>query len=116
MVKGSEKVLPSVLSSENAILHFARSGWGSAWLSLFTEVPIILPEYDGDDDPEIFFNNKAIEKFGFGMVYRGETLKEILARAPAMRAAARKTKREIMKRFGTCDGNKYSALKIAEMI
>ena len=115
-VKGSEKILPSVLSSGNITLHFARSGWGSAWFSMFTEVPIILPEYDGDDDPEILFNNKAIERLGFGMVYRGEALSEILKRVPAMKAAAKKIKNEIIKRFGTLDGNAYAAKMIAEQL
>ena len=115
-VKGSEKILPSVLSSGNITLHFARGGWGSAWLSLFTEVPIILPEYDGDDDPEILFNNKAIERLGFGMVYRGEALSDILKRVPAMKAAAKKIKNEIIKRFGTLDGNAYAAKMIAQRL
>ncbi|MDP3661711.1 MAG: hypothetical protein Q8R17_02590 [bacterium] len=116
VIKGSEKVLPSVLSSGKISLHFARSGWGSAWLSLFTKVPIILPEYDGDDDPEILFNNKAIERLGFGMVYRGESLAEILSRVPAMKTAAQKTKAEIMKKFGTLDGNAYAAKMIAALL
>lgn len=115
-VPGSIGVHPSILSSGSAVLHFARSGWGSAWLSLFTEVPIILPEYDGDDDPEILFNNKAIEKFGFGMVYRGESLTEILKKVPAMKTAARKTKKEIMKKFSAWDGNQFAARYIAKYI
>lgn len=115
-IPGSEKALPSVLSSGKILLHFARSGWGSAWLSLFTEVPIILPEYDGDDDPEILFNNKTIEKLGFGMVYRGEPLADILKKVPAMKDAARKAKADILKRYGTLDGNAYAAKIIAERL
>lgn len=115
-ITGSKKILPSILSSGKIMLHFARSGLGAAWLSLFTEVPIILPKYDGDDDPEILFNNKAIERLGFGMVYRGEPLAEILKKVPTMKKAAQETKQAIMQKFGTLDGNAYAARLIAERL
>lgn len=104
-VKGSVKALPHVVQNKKIVFQFARSGWGSVWLSLFSGTPIVVPEHDPKDDPEIFFNNRAVEALGIGMVYRGESLSLILKRCDAMRANCARAKENILARFGAIDGN-----------
>ncbi|MBI2637656.1 MAG: hypothetical protein HYW88_02030 [Candidatus Sungbacteria bacterium] len=108
-VKGSVKALPHVVQNEKIIFQFARSGWGSVWLSLFSGTPIVVPEHDPTDDPEIFFNNRAVEALGVGMVYRGEPLSEIIRKCGGMRANCLRAKENILARFGAIDGNKECA-------
>lgn len=112
-VQGSSKALPHVVQNEKIIFQFARSGWGSVWLSLFTGTPVIVPEHDPADDPEIFFNNRAVEALGIGMVYRGEPLPEILEKCDGMRANCAHAKENIVARFGTIDGNAECAKMFA---
>lgn len=104
-VEGSIKALPHVVQNKKIVFQFARSGWGSVWLSLFSGTPIVVPEHDPSDDPEIFFNNRAVEMLGVGIVYRGEPLSEILKKCDAMRANCGREREKILARFGTIDGN-----------
>lgn len=112
-VKGSTKALPHVVQNKKIIFQFARSGWGSVWLSLFSGTPIVVPEHDPKDDPEIFFNNRAVEALGIGMVYHGEPLSEILEKCDGMRANCARAKKDIYARFGVLDGNKECATLFA---
>lgn len=111
-VPGSVKVLPSVLFNPRIKLHFARAGWGSLWLSMFLKVPILVPKYDPTDDPEIYFNNKALEALGFGIVYDGQPLSEILEVSEACRERAQTLRAEITSRWGTLNGNAVCAKTI----
>ena len=95
--------------NKNIVLHFARSGWGSVWLSLFCDTPILVPDFDPLDDPEIYFNNKMVEELGIGTVYRGQGLSEILAQGDAIRKRYREMRDKIIRRWGTLDGNQACA-------
>ena len=108
-VLGGEKALPEIIFNPEIKLHFARSGWGSVWLSMFAECPLIMPEFDPNDDPEIYFNNQVIEKLGIGAIYRGQTLEELMALTSKVKAAQKRLKEEITRRWGTLDGNAYAA-------
>lgn len=108
-VPGSTHALPSVIKDPNIKLQFARAGWGSLWLSMFLKVPVLVPRYDPTDDPEIYFNNIALENLGFGIVYRGQPLKEILAQGDTCRGQAQKYTDEIIARWGTLNGNDVCA-------
>jgi hypothetical protein len=108
-VVGSIKKLPHIIPNKNIIFQFARSGWGSIWYSMFAGTPLVVPEHDPLDDPEIYFNNLAVEKMGLGIIYRGQPLKEILAQADDIRKNYDKIKKEIINRWGTLDGNKVCA-------
>ncbi len=100
---------PNLITNQTILLHFARSGWASVWFSLLAEKPIIVPEYDSADDPEIYFNNLAIEKTGIGIVYREEPLKELLKKSEHAKRSCQQTKKEILERWGTLDGTGYCA-------
>lgn len=108
-VPGSVKKLPYVVPNKNIIFQFARAGWGSVWLSMMSGTPIVVPEYDPADDPEIYFNNIAVEKLGIGIVYRGQPLEEIMAKTTGIKENCRKLCKDIMERFGMLDGNQYFA-------
>lgn len=100
-----KRTLPKVISNQAIKLQFARSGWGSVWLSMFCGKPIVVPEYDPMDDPEIYFNNKAVEELGIGIVYRGQSLSDIIAQTEVVRANQKKLCTEIKDRWGTLNGN-----------
>lgn len=113
-VPGSIKKLPHVIPNKNTIFQFARSGWGSVWLSMISGTPLVVPDFDPKDDPEIYFNNLAVKKLGIGIVYRGQKLEEILVEAPKIKANSKKLCDEIIFRWGTLDGNQYCAKIFAE--
>lgn len=95
--------------NKNIVLHFARSGWGSVWLSMLCGTPILVPDFDPLDDPEIYFNNKMVEDLGIGTVYRGQSLSEILAAGDSIRENYTVMCEKIKKRWGTLDGNQICA-------
>jgi hypothetical protein len=108
-VPGSVKALPSVVGDEHIRLQFARAGWGSLWLSMFRGTPVLVPPYDPTDDPEIYFNNQALSRLGFGVVYQGQPLGEILAATGACRERAAQLCQQILARWGTLNGNQVCA-------
>ena len=108
-VKGSTHVLPHIISDKNILFHFARSGWSSVWLSTMTGVPLVVPPFDSRDDPEIYFNNKAVEALGVGVVWRGENMNELLDKTRDIVKRQRQIKSEVIKRFGNWDGIGYCA-------
>lgn len=113
-VLGSEKALPHVISNPAIKLQFARSGWGSVWHSMLCGTPIVVPEFDPKDDPEIYFNNRAVEALGIGTVYRGQPLSEILSQSESVRAAQKTMREEIANRWGTVNGNEVCARHFAD--
>ena len=114
VIPGSTRMLPSGISNPHIRLHFARAGWGSLWLSLYTGVPVVVPSYDPTDDPEIYFNNLALTELGFGIVYEGQPLSEILARSDECRAKAGMLRESIIAKWGTLNGNSVCARLFAE--
>lgn len=113
-VEGAEKQLPHVVPNKAIKLQFARAGWGSIWLSMFCGTPLVVPAYDPTDDPEIYFNNLAVEGLGIGTVYRGQSLADILARSEAVRAASKKACNDVKARWGTLSGNEVCAALFAD--
>ncbi|MFY9493264.1 MAG: hypothetical protein WAP55_02210 [Minisyncoccia bacterium] len=113
-VPGSEKLLPHVIPNANIKLQFARSGWGSVWLSMLAGTPFVSPEFDPKDDPEIYFNNLCVEKLGLGIIYRGQPLEEILSQAESLKPKIQAVNKNLLDRFGTYDGNKYCTKMIVE--
>lgn len=113
-VPGSERLLPNVIPNPKIKLQFARSGWGSVWLSQLSGTPFVCPEFDPLDDPEIYFNNKCIEKLGLGIIYRGQPLSDILIEAEKLRPRIQKINQELLDKFGTYDGNEYGAKIIVD--
>jgi hypothetical protein len=113
-VPNATKALPHIIPNKNVALQFARAGWGSIWLSMFADTPLVVPEFDPTDDPEIYFNNRAVESLGIGAIYRGQPLDELLGGADVMRAHAKKLREDIMNRWGTLNGNQVCAEHFAD--
>ena len=109
VIPGSIKTSPKVIVGGDILLHFARAGWNSVWLSLFSETPLIIPDFDPSDDPEIYFNNISIQKLGMGIVYRGQTVEELLGAYKKVKNKNLAIKKGIINRWGTFDGTKYCA-------
>jgi hypothetical protein len=114
LIPGSVKAPPLIIAHKNILFHFARSGWGSVWLSLFTKTPFITKPYTEKDDLEIYFNNICLEHLGFGRVYRGESLDELLAYEEQYRENATSIQNQLLERYGTTDGIAYTANKIVK--
>ncbi|MFH1890112.1 MAG: hypothetical protein ABIJ91_00910 [Candidatus Kuenenbacteria bacterium] len=113
-IPGSLKLLPHVISNKNIIFQFARSGWGSVWLSLLSDTPLVIPDFDSNDDPEIYFNNLTIEKMNMGIVYRGQPIEDIIKKLPSIKKSYSNIKEKILKKWRTLDGNAVSAEIIAK--
>jgi len=108
-VPGSIWMSPHVIPNKNIAFQFARAGWSSIWLSMISGTPLVVPDFDPHDDPEIFFNNCSVKKLGLGMIYRGEPLEEILQRSDELKKSTARMKDEVLHRFGTLDGNRACA-------
>jgi hypothetical protein len=113
-IMGGKKALPDIIGCKKILLHFARSGWGSVWLSQFTGVPFITPAFDGLDDPEIYFNNICIDKLGLGKIYQGQSFVELLKFKSKYLKNVKKINRDLKNKYGTVDGIKFTAEKIVE--
>jgi len=108
-VPGSEKQLPHIIPNNAIQFQFARAGWGSVWLSMFSGTPIVVPDFDPNDDPEIYFNNRMVEELGIGIIYRGQPLSEILAERGRVQANCKAMREKIIERWGVLEGNSISA-------
>lgn len=113
-VSGSTKALPRIIPNKNIIFQFARSGWGSIWLSMLSGTPIVVPRFDKEDDPEIYFNNKAVEKLGIGVIYHGQPLSDILAERERIKKNCFTLREDIVSRFGVLSGNEVCARMFAQ--
>ena len=113
-VPGSEYLSPHLISNPAIKLQFARSGWGSEWLSQLSGTPFAAPAFDPADDPEIYFNSICIEKLGLGIIHRGQSLAEILDQGERLRTGITAFNDRLRERFGALDGNVYAARRIAD--
>ena len=113
-VSGSEKALPHIIPNPKMLLQFARSGWGSVWLSLISGTPLVVLDFDPKDDPEIYFNNLAVERLGIGIIYRGQPLEDVLEKTEEVRKNSKAIRDKILARWGTLDGNQYCAKLFAD--
>jgi len=115
LVPGSHLAPPDIITHENIKFHFARSGWGSLWLSLMTGTPFVTPPYHKGDDLEIYFNNKCIEHLGFGKVYKNEhTMDDLVKYSDEYQKNIRVLKDDLMKKYNTLNGVRYTAEKIVD--
>ncbi|MDP6388117.1 MAG: hypothetical protein QGG63_02495, partial [Candidatus Pacebacteria bacterium] len=103
-----------VISHKNILMHFARVGWGSAWLSFNTETPLIALPYDSNDEPEVYFNNLSIEKLGIGKIYNGQRIDELLEFGNKYKKTVKTIKADLIKKYGTLNGVEYTAAKIVD--
>jgi hypothetical protein len=108
----SRRSVPNIISRKNILLHFARVGWGSAWLSFFSRTPLIAMPYHAADEPEVYFNNICVEKLGIGKVFRGEHINELLEFGEEYKENVASISRELMIKYGTLNGVEYTARKI----
>jgi len=113
-VPGSIRALPRIIPNKRISLQFARAGWSSIWMSMISGTPLVVPAFDAHDDPEIYFNNRSVEELGLGVVYRGQPLEEIMEAAPGIRKSYEKICADILRRWGTLDGNQFSARIFAQ--
>jgi len=115
LIPGSKLAPPDIITNEKVKFHFARSGWGSLWLSFITNTPFITPAYKESDDLEIYFNNKCIEHLGFGKVFKkGDTISDLESYSKEYKKNVEKIKKDLLKKYNTLNGVKYTAEKIVD--
>jgi len=95
---------PWIVGHEKIKWHVARSGWGSVWLSIFTETPLLIPEWQDGDDPEIFYNNRRLEDLGIAQTYTGQSLEELHQFRSDCIDNMKNLKQDIRQAHGTLDG------------
>jgi len=113
VISFGEKASPKIMKSDKILFHFARSGMGSVWRSQITGTPLLVPEYDKGDDPEIYFNNKMIEKLGIGMVYRKDGCEKIFSFRENYLKNVKLLNNFLLKKYGTLDGTNYLSERIS---
>lgn len=114
--EGLKRISPKALNDPRIQTVVSRAGWGTGWQMLNHGKPwLVIPPHE-TDDPEILFNHDVIEKLGIGKVIDPETFtadaltKYISACGPRVRDLRDLT----AEKFGTSDGIKYIAKKIAD--
>lgn len=113
-IHGAVHASPGILWKPEIIAHIARAGWGSAGMSLASGTPLILPPYENDEDPEIFFNIRRIEELGLGIAFTGQTPNELLNAIEELRPRIVAYRQELLQRFGTMNGAQVATEKIGK--
>ena len=95
---------------------FARAAWNTIWLANLTGTPLVCPDYEEEDHPEIFFNIKTISKMGLAYIWdsRKYSLEQFMSEVPEGKKKPPKVYDKIHEQFGTLDGMKYCANIIVE--
>ncbi len=115
LIPGSLLASPHIVADEKIKFHFARSGWGSLWLSFLTDTPFVTRPYHPHDDVEIYFNNKCIENLGIGMVFdKNSTVEDLFDYAVRYKKSSDALKEKLIAKYGTLDGVHYTAQKIVD--
>lgn len=114
-VEGAVKISPDVLTDDNILGVFGRSGWGTGWQVQNLALPWFVAPYEANDDPEIYFNNKTIEALKIGKVLTDsdmtpEKLKGIIG---SLSVGVQAVNERIRQQFGTLDGIDFIADAIA---
>jgi hypothetical protein len=110
---GGIKALPSVVTSDAIEFHVARAGWGSVWLSLFAETPLLIPAWNPSDDPEIRHNVRAIEELGIGNTFSEDRAKISSDSGKRIRSNMRDIKDQLRTEYGTLSGIGVAGERIA---
>jgi hypothetical protein len=114
--EGAEKVPPSTLSDPRVEAIFGRSGWGTGWQAQNLAKPWFVDPYEAGDDPEIYFNNRLVERLRMGKVVDASQLsaQQLAEDIQALSPGLRRLNQKITEEFGTTDGIRYMAEIIAE--
>lgn len=94
---------PSLIFNRNVKAVIARVGWGTLWMCQIAEKPIITPEYEIGDHPEVYHNNETVKELGLGAVYK-EFDSTLLRNALRKPHTIKKVNDKILKKFGTLEG------------
>jgi hypothetical protein len=110
---GGMRATPGVLRLPSFMFHYARPGWGAIWTTVLAGVPLVMPPPSGDDDPEIVFNTRWVERVGVGVVDIGQKAAELCAQVDQLRSSVAQERARVADRFGTLDGVSFVAEQIA---
>ena len=111
-VEGGVKLTPKGMGDPRINAVVGRAGWGTGWRTMRLRKPwLVLPFQEGDD-PEIYFNNRTIQRTGIGEVVTELTEDTIrLANELYVLRIARIGELTV-NRFGTENGVDYVADRI----
>jgi len=106
---------PSKINNPNIVAQYARAGWSSVWLSHMAEKGFITPAYQNADDPEMIFNERGIKKFRLGAVIE-DNPQGALEKSLELASKVSEYNSELIFRYGTLDGIRYSAEKVVDYL
>ena len=113
-IRGKVALLkPSQINNPNVLVHYARAGWSSVWISHLAEKGFLTPRYKSEDDPEMLFNERGIEGLELGAIIDDDpraTLEKALELAEGTRGYNERFKQT----YGTLDGIEYAAKVVAD--
>lgn len=104
---------PSQINNPHVIAQYARAGWSSIWLSHLAEKGFLTPPYQENDDPEMFFNEKGIEKLNLGVII-GKNARSVLENAIELAEGTKNYNQKLLDKYGTLDGIRYTAEAICD--
>ena len=109
-VYNSGKDSVKLKSNINILGIVTRAGWGTISEGIMLNKPLIVFPYCKDDDPEIFFNVKALTKLDLVAIYNSDlsfskNMDIAISKIPNMI----KFKENILSKYGTLNGPKYCA-------
>lgn len=109
---------PSILFDPKVSAVIARSGFGTIWKAMRAGVPFLAVPYRETDDPEIYFNDQVIARFGLGRVlpHKGMSRAAITSAIFECRKTVAEIERLTQTEFSTTDGVAYVAERITDSI
>lgn len=102
---------PEVVFNKSCMAQVARSGWGTIWMCILARKPIITPAFVANDDPEMFHNQKTIEKLDIGVVFK-KINHSVMENAIGKVASIKKVRTSLLRKYGTLNGLHYVAAEI----
>nr|MBA4405411.1 hypothetical protein [Nanoarchaeum sp.] len=101
---------PKITTNKNIEAVITRAGLGTVSDSLLAEKPLVILPYQKGDDFEIYFNIQRFKRLDLVQVYDSSlSFEENLRLAKSKLKNIQNYKTEIMRKYGTLDGVKYTA-------
>ena len=108
---------PDIVTNPNIKCVFARFGWGAITLALMSEKPLITPQTDFRDDPEIFLNKRLlVDDLKLASVLDNRHVEEVLEEASERAKGISKFLSQLQAKYKTVEGPAYASRILADYL